>query len=745
MKKFILSIIFCLVFAVNASAYTYYYIDSAAANDSANGTSTATPWKRCPGMVGWSGSHTPTAGDVFVFKGGDTWTSGYLPLTVQQSGTSGAGNTITYMGGQQCGYSPASPFVHCDGVNYPCGSNASLACNSGVAWGTGYPIFDGGMVDKGYGIFANAKSYYTIDGIKIQNFGNYPITAVWSANTAFSTGNIVYPTSAASTTAKTYEYSAGGNCTTGATEPVWVTTYPGSTSDGTCTWARLIDAAGSGAAWQHTSSGNYVEIKNCILQPEALEAFHYSSDGSTNANAIYLHDLAIRRAGRGVVYGNTSSNVTDLQVYNLDWQGPASLFTGAYHLDGLMIGNSSRTDCTNYPSSGIASMSFHHNRFYGDWSQQASALLFSNACSNNLTIYDNIFSFENQTGWAYPIISSGMVGISTSGSNIYIYNNTFSSDAIPGANGGKWGITIPSALTGTVLIENNIFSQLAIDVECDSSVCTGASMNYNLHYPSTVGGFGKAIITTGYNCTTLASCQSHSTEMNSPTFGDPKFTLYPNGTTGYANFALLSSSPAKDTGVSLATTFTTDYLWNTISTWGIGAYNYEADSGASTYPLSVTVAHGTVTSSPAGISCADNIGTCTYNFPSESVTLSQTPDSGYTFAGWSGTGVASGCSGTGTCVVTTSAAGSATASYTGTPYVVTVSMVNPGGTINHLGTNNVTSGNTLVLTATINNGWTLAWSGTCGGSGTTTYTTSAITADCTVIGTFTEIPILPWH
>ena len=67
---------------------------------------------------------------------------------------------------------------------------------------------------------------------------------------------------------------------------------------------------------------------------------------------------------------------------------------------------------------------------------------------------------------------------------------------------------------------------------------------------------------------------------------------------------------------------------------------------------------GTVTSSPAGISCGS---TCSMNFATSSqVTLTAAAASGSTFAGWSGAG---GCSGTGTCVLTMSAAESATATF----------------------------------------------------------------------------------
>ena len=66
---------------------------------------------------------------------------------------------------------------------------------------------------------------------------------------------------------------------------------------------------------------------------------------------------------------------------------------------------------------------------------------------------------------------------------------------------------------------------------------------------------------------------------------------------------------------------------------------------------------GTVSSSPTGIDCG---ATCNANYASgTSVTLTATPAAGSSFGGWSG----GGCSGTGSCLVSMSAAQSVTASF----------------------------------------------------------------------------------
>jgi Divergent InlB B-repeat domain len=107
---------------------------------------------------------------------------------------------------------------------------------------------------------------------------------------------------------------------------------------------------------------------------------------------------------------------------------------------------------------------------------------------------------------------------------------------------------------------------------------------------------------------------------------------------------------------------------------------------------------GTVTSSPAGISCGS---TCSAVYASGmSVTLTATPAAGSTFTGWSG-GV---CSGTGACTVTMSAARTVTATFGAAPAIPPAAPTNV--TVRRLTTN--TSGATFEI------GWSAA-------SGATSY------------------------
>ncbi|MBK7072171.1 MAG: hypothetical protein IPH44_07695 [Myxococcales bacterium] len=182
----------------------------------------------------------------------------------------------------------------------------------------------------------------------------------------------------------------------------------------------------------------------------------------------------------------------------------------------------------------------------------------------------------------------------------------------------------------------------------------------------------------------------------------------------------------------------------------VGAQSVTATFMLNQYTLSVArtgggASLGTVTSSPAGISCGTDCSE-PYQF-GQSVTLTATAASGATFAGWSG----GGCAGTGSCVVTLAGDTAVTASFTLDNY--TLAVVRAG---NAAGSGGVTSapagitcttatndcdepyafGTQVTLTATAGAGSTFAgWTGGgCSGSGTCVVTVDAAK---TVTATFT--------
>lgn len=142
MRRFVI-----LFFCLNASAATYF-VDYVSGSDSANGTSTSTPFQHCPGDPRATGNAnmTPAAGDTIVFHGGVTYAfNAGAYIVINASGTSGS--PVTYQSGDR--YSPQ--------------------------WGTTPAFIDGSTVPVGFGIGmikAVSKNWLVIDGLTVANNTN---------------------------------------------------------------------------------------------------------------------------------------------------------------------------------------------------------------------------------------------------------------------------------------------------------------------------------------------------------------------------------------------------------------------------------------------------------------------------------------------------------------------------------------------------------------------------------------------
>ena len=163
-----------------------------------------------------------------------------------------------------------------------------------------------------------------------------------------------------------------------------------------------------------------------------------------------------------------------------------------------------------------------------------------------------------------------------------------------------------------------------------------------------------------------------------------------------------------------------------------------AESSGSPTLTVVPPTNGTVTGS--GINCGTGGSDCTETYAIGAVVpLTATPDSGYTFGGWTGA-----CTGTGACSVTMTVPRTVGATFTPPRFTLTVTPPT-GGTITATGINCGTGGSdctqdydqgTVVpLTATPATGYTFGgWTGNCSGTGACSVT---MTAARTVGATFT--------
>ena len=216
--------------------------------------------------------------------------------------------------------------------------------------------------------------------------------------------------------------------------------------------------------------GSFIEIRYCWLQPESLQAFVYDNN-ATNTSAVYIHHCHIARAGRGVIYGETGTILDDFRFFHNVWEGPGNLSTGAYHLDGLMIGDPATNSITLHSAPTVRNIQFYSNLFMGDWGQQATALYYSNGGTYNTRIFNNVFAYENTTGTS-PYLSPGFLVFGKyDGGSIEITNNTFSNDAHPGyGNGVSLAILIGTPRSGTLIVKNNIFSNIGNNVVFDDGL-----------------------------------------------------------------------------------------------------------------------------------------------------------------------------------------------------------------------------------------------------------------------------------
>jgi hypothetical protein len=155
------------------------------------------------------------------------------------------------------------------------------------------------------------------------------------------------------------------------------------------------------------------------------------------------------------------------------------------------------------------------------------------------------------------------------------------------------------------------------------------------------------------------------------------------GTTGpFAQIATTAANTASYTDTSLADGTTYCYQVRAFNTVGYSGYTTAAcatTAQSSSPTLTITKAgggKGTVNSSPTGIGCG---ATCSASFPGgTTVSLTAAPDTGSLFAGWSG----GGCSGTGLCTVTLTAATSVTATFRKPKHRLTTTTAGTGaGTV----------------------------------------------------------------
>jgi hypothetical protein len=317
--------------------------------------------------------------------------------------------------------------------------------------------------------------------------------------------------------------------------------------------------------------------------------------------------------------------------------GPLTVTDSTF--DGIGVTNGTPNAGGAIALDGNFSSSINRSSFVGGRATLDGAAIRLSAGSlsiKNTTIGENLATGTGADGGALTI--AGPVTTNVTLNNVTFNNNQ--TNATSSTVGATITTTGPATAPNQMITNSIIKTNDANNPNCGAAAIH--SLGHNIQFRDTAGDVACA-----NNTGTGDMVADPVLPVSFSTFGTQ------------LGYEPLASSPAIDGGFNCqAASGTTDQL-GAARTQGAAC-----DMGAieQPSPVTLTVARagagaGTVTSAPAGIACG---ATCAAKFPNgQVVTLTATPASGSTFAGWSG----AGCSGTATCQVTLDAATGVTATF----------------------------------------------------------------------------------
>jgi len=454
---------FLLLVLVTASLSAFagtYYIDCVNGSDSANGTSTTTPWKHDPYMTGFTGSYSHKAGDQHIFRGGITCPASYLPLAPSVSGASGSQD---YYGVLTSWYT---------------GTNSGKVNTSGttVQWASGNAFQMNGSWAGG-AITINGTSY-TIASVT----SPYQLTLTSSAGTqtavAYSNSLFVRPILQGSDSA-TNGISTGSGVSYVTFDSIEISGVVVTTNTSS-TGSVLIGGA---------TNGN-ITLENMDIHNWFLGSG--MTDNSGDGGGIYA-----------AVYGGLSPVNMILENSNVgDPENGGNI--GACTRGIQTIANNYLHDCSQACLHGCSLVhdnvvnnvgntfdgTTHTNGFYSD--------CFDQACSSGLTtatayIYNNyIMNMQENSGATAIYPNPGTAGVSGT-VTYYIFNNVVSSSGTGAVSQIADEIDpydASSGLTSVVHDWNNTYQVIAggtcVNVVSRSPALTSVDVK-NLHCISTSG------------------------------------------------------------------------------------------------------------------------------------------------------------------------------------------------------------------------------------------------------------------
>lgn len=356
--RYFLALVLC---AQSAFATTYYI--STSGSDSNNGTSNSTPWLHAPGMTGCSAtcaSKTPSAGDQFILRGGDSWhyssakgTVG-LPWTVSFTGT--ASNYI-YFGVDHTWYTGSAwtrPVLNGDN---PLSTTAVSSCSS--SGDTNNPLI---AADNSYYVELDD---FELTGECFSGTAQYGGSSYISNFNQSSSQSLLFKniyihgwthTSGADTQAKAF-----GGPTVGAD-----TIYDSVVVDGSDSDPTFLEAIAYDAYIVRNSVIRY--ISNGIIGNGSHEAYNnlfeyiYEPDDSNHGNVIEWNNSV---SGQNFVFNNViRNNQAAVNVWVCGTSGnTAFVFNNVFWNDNA--GNFYDYDNSSYCGSSFGPQNVFNNTFQG--------------------------------------------------------------------------------------------------------------------------------------------------------------------------------------------------------------------------------------------------------------------------------------------------------------------------------------------------------------------------------------------
>lgn len=272
---------------------------------------------------------------------------------------------------------------------------------------------------------------------------------------------------------------------------------------------------------------------------------------------LYLDNAAACTFQRNLIYSNNPDYADIVETWQLPaWiiaAGEATITSetnkikGRMRQEGIMAGDESATNATARSNGfkAINNIIIGARRGFTTYGQATGAGLVNYTIANNTIIMPNISpvygDFAGMT--LYP---------DTDNTGSVVRNNLIYSYAPSGQTQPLMNFGNSSTMSG-VTFDNNLYYSV-----------NGSTPFKSGYYPSeTLYNFTgwKAYVPSGYDANSL--------------YADPLFV----GTAGNftsADYAIGATSPAKDAGADLSSTFTTDFLGNTRNTFDIGALEYAA-------------------------------------------------------------------------------------------------------------------------------------------------------------------------